>query len=199
MTEAERGVCLIAYGQNARREAQYAVRSIRRRHDLPIAVIGEPVEGVRETIDWPNAGMPGRWAKVNLHHLSPFGQTLYLDADTRVHPRTDLLEGFRILDDGWDLVICPSDSQGDGWLWHLSDDERATTHNRAWPGAVLQGGLFWVGAAMTLWRAWRLEWVRFSGPDQGALLRALVAYPARVWLLRQQALIKHNFGRAKLR
>ena len=35
------------------------------------------------TIQWADLGTPGRWAKVNLDKLSPWDQTLFLDADTQ--------------------------------------------------------------------------------------------------------------------
>jgi len=64
----------------------------------------------------------GRWAKVNLDAISPWDQTLFLDADTRVYDKLDI--GFKLLDLGWDLVIVPSIPQGGDLLGHCSEAER---------------------------------------------------------------------------
>ncbi len=98
-----RGVCFIAYGDKAEREVQMSIATLRQFHTLPYAVAGD-----KEWMGWkPIDQLPevdnivkSRWAKVILNQWSPFTETLYLDADTRV--QGDLTVGFDMLDDGFE-------------------------------------------------------------------------------------------------
>jgi len=149
--------------------------------------------------------MPGRWAKVNLLPLSPFERTLYLDADTRVRGRLDA--GFRILDDGWELVIVPSEGQSQP-LHSLTEEERRVTQDEladGWP-LMLNTGVMWfrrTDGTERLFAEWRREWERFRLHDQGALLRALEKHPVKVWLLgpdfnsHRGTVVEHRFGKAR--
>ena len=191
----------VAYGPNAVEEATESIRTLRQHHDWPIAVIGDEVEGA-DHIDCPDEGMPGRWAKVNVMHLSPFDRTLLLDADTRVYGKLDV--GFRILADGWDLVIVPSEMQKQP-LHHLDVGERNVTLAEIGDGfpLMLNTGVIWWGRSRRLERfsqEWRQEWRRFKRHDQGALLRALEKCPVRLWLLGRDynggEIVEHRFGKA---
>jgi len=147
----------------------------------------------------------GRWAKVNLNNLSPFTHTLYIDADTLVHG--DLSAGFDILSDGWDAAIVPSQQQGTELLWHVTEEERqATLDELEYEPVQLQGGLFFFQKNEPVDRfftAWRSEWLRWKGQDQGALLRALKDAPIHIWLLgfpwNGGAIVAHRYGRARER
>lgn len=198
---------VIAYGERAEREAGYCLDSLRRHHDWPVVV-------------WRGA-LPGapagdkarsRHAKTHLLDWTPWERTLYLDADTRV--QGDLSAGFAVLEAGWDLAICPSanqtgpaGSQGEEWLWHVGEAERATTRNElAGEPVQLQAGVFFVvrnERTRALWQAWAEEWARFGDEDQGALLRALNRCPVRVWLLGHPwnsnggQLVNHQHGRVR--
>ena len=202
MGHVRRGVIYIAYGEAARYEAGESIESLRRWHPLlPISVIGEPVAGAKR-IPFGQCDKGGRWAKVNLYDLSPYEQTLYIDADTRVHQFLDA--GFDMLADGWDMVITASGHQGSDMLWHLDEEDREATLREVGPMLQLQGGLFWFARNERIKRffeAWRTEWLRFQGQDQGALLRALYRSPLRVWLLGRPwnggAVVGHRFGFAR--
>jgi hypothetical protein len=196
------GVLYIAYGTRAVREAAESIRTLRKHHGWPVTVIGDKVENTGH-IDCDNEGMPGRWAKVNLLDLSPFERTLYLDADTRIHGKLDA--GFRILDDGWDLVMVPSQI-GDCPLHHLDEGEREITLAElgdTFP-LMLNTGVMWFRkspAMQHLFAEWATEWQRFKKHDQGALLRALEKNPVKLWLLGPPFnggdIIEHLFGRAR--
>jgi len=192
----------VAYGRNARAEAAQSIRTLRKWHDWPVAVIGEPVPGTRH-IPWGSIGKPGRWAKVNLLELSPFEWTLYLDADTRV--RGDLSIGFDVLRDGWELVMVPS-LPGPRPLDILVEEERAVTLAElgdCWPPMFNTGVMWFRRTERTerLWHAWAEEWQRFRRHDQGALLRALNRAPVALWLMGRLfnggEIVEHLFGRAR--
>lgn len=198
----EIGVVYIAYGHNARTEAAHSIRTLRRHHDWPVTVIGEPIPGTQH-IPWRGFGKPGRWAKVNLLDLSPFEWTLYLDADTRV--RGDLSTGFDVLAAGWELAMVPSKREPRP-LDILATDEREITLSElgdCWPVMINSGVMWFRRTARTtrLWQTWSEEWQRFKQHDQGALLRALNRSPVALWLLGRPfnggEVVEHLFGRAR--
>lgn len=199
-----RGVVYIAYGWRAVKEAGYSIKTLRQHNDLPVTVIGERVDGSRQ-IDFDDRGSAGRWAKCNLDKLTPYERTLYLDADTRVHGAVD--KGYNILGAVFDIAISPSRVQGDGILWHVSDEEREATYAELGRHLLqLQGGMmFWRKNERTraFFQAWREEWERWKGQDQAALLRALHRTPLRLWLLSNEwnggSLIEHRYGAARAR
>jgi len=199
----ERGACYIVYGQRAAQEAAQAIGVLRwsSNPNLPITVIGDDSGGEKTHIAFPDKGMPGRWAKVNLYWLSPYQYTCYLDADTRVYE--NLSFGFAALQDGWDIIIPFSTNQQRLWLKHIGDEERRETRGELGFCALqLQAGAFWFGRNERLehfFEAWRSEWGRWQGQDQAALLRALYQVPIKIWLLGQPwcngEAIRHLFGR----
>jgi len=205
MATISRGVLYVAYGAKARQEARLSAESLARIHPRwPIRVItdGDPV-GWAPTIDWPDVGTPGRWAKVNLDILTPWEQTLFLDADTRVYDKLEV--GFSYLDQGWDMVIVPSIPQGTEMLGHCSGPERFAT---LWECRIeplqLNTGAMWFGQSVRvkrLFQTWRSEWMRWKDKDQGALLRALEQSTARIALLGRPfnggAVVAHRFGMAR--
>lgn len=201
-----RGVCLIAYGENAEREAYNCIRSLRRYHDWPylVATDGNNANCINlPSLNGYSAMQRSRWAKVTIDQWTPYDETLYLDADTRV--QGDLMAGFEMLCDGWDMVITPSSNQADSNMWHVAPDEREYTYLLYECADVLQlqGGVFWFkrNAAITaLFNAWRAEWHRWQQFDQAALLRALRDAPIKLHLLGRPfnggAVVAHNYGRA---
>lgn len=207
MKEMLKGVVYVAYGTRARKEATESIRSLRLIHDYPVMVISDEELPSAKTLIFDDGGARGRWAKVNLYKLSPFEDTLYLDADTRV--LGDLAFGFYLLNLGADLVIVASRPQGIDALKHLSTEERQYTLAKLthFPLQLNTGVMFWrrndaVGA---LFEAWQEEWLRFRGKDQGALLRALHRNPLALRLLgrpfnsqdKSTAVVHHLFGRCK--
>lgn len=190
-----RGVCFVVYGETAEFEYQQA-REVLRRHNLPIFVQRSRVESFGPLSDMQQS----RYAKVSTMAWSPFTDTLYLDADTRV--LGDLKAGWGALCHGWDIAITPSQNQGHDWLWHVGEDERKYTREAlGFEPLQLQAGVFFVRrspATSQLFSRWRNEWLRFKGQDQAALLRALYALPVNVYLLSRHfndgAVISHRWG-----
>jgi len=147
-----------------------------------------------------------RRVKVKLDHLSPFDNTLYLDADTRVQSKV-IEEGFRILSQGWDLAIAPSENQGANLFAHIDPLERTYTSEvleNVFP-LQLQAGVMWFAKTdriKALFDAWRKEWIVFRKHDQAALTRAIDKTAVRIWLLgldwnsRRGAIVDHRFGKA---
>ncbi len=208
---SERGVAIVAYGHPARACARRLLRDLRRYHDWPALVLGdEPLVQMPDLThawEWQQVegGWGGRAAKISLLLDPPFDQTLYLDADTRLHG--DVAAGFSLLADGWELAMAPSRRQGADVMGHLAPDERAATLERWGADDVLalQAGVMYFRrceAVRALGEAWRREWQAAGGRlDQGALLRALLQTPVRLWLLGRPwnggALVEHLFGAAR--
>ena len=194
------GVMYVAFGRKARNEAAQSIKSLRAFHDWPVLVVGDKALGGARFRQYENRGTPGRWAKVNLDKLTPWAWTLFLDADTRIHG--DLGLGFRLLANGYDLVMVPSRPQHNDILRHLSERERKRTLDEL-PLDPLQlnTGVMWFGpGAAPLFALWREEWERWRDKDQGALLRALYRHPVAVALLGQPfndehgEVVEHRFG-----
>ena len=200
------GVVYIAYGGNAQREALESIKSLRSVWPDPyVLAVGDEVAGATQQLAYTATDAGGRDAKTRLWDISPFQQTLYLDADTRV--REDPRIGFDILDDGWDMVIVPSKCHGKEWLWHVGAMERVATQE-AHSGRMLTlgGGVIWWARnerTEALWHAWHDEWGRWGSQDQGALMRAYIANPCHIWLLSRAwnsgICIEHRFGAARRR
>jgi hypothetical protein len=202
---ANQGVLYVAYGDGAIRETKASIETLRKQHDWPVSVISDrPIEGAKHIhkAEFPGAVSGGRWAKVNLDLLSPYDNTLFLDADTRIFGKLDV--GFNLLANGWELVMVPSISQGEKALHHLNEVDRLATFQEA-PGVLqLNTGVMWFRKTRhtaTLFRAWRKEWKRFKDKDQGALLRALVCNPVALYLLGRDynggTIVQHRYGACK--
>ena len=198
------GVVYIAYGAAAIKQANESIKTLRRVHpSWEIAVIGgERLPGTRfiKATD-PSGGTPGRWAKTQLDILSPFDDTLFLDADTRIYG--DLSIGFDIINHGWELIMVPSLPQGEASLRHLTDEERNITMAETMKPLQINTGVIWfrkTPRVKALFAEWRQQWGRFRDKDQGAFLRALHKCPVSLWLLGRPfnagAVVGHLFGRA---
>jgi hypothetical protein len=210
-----RGVCYVAYGHSARKEARESIASLLAHSDLPVKVIGDEWPVAVAWVDhesYPQRDLGGRWAKLNLDRLSPWGQTLYLDADTRVHG--DVSAGFEVLDDGWDMAMAFSARQGSDVLGNCPEGDREAAFEAIGTMAVLglQAGTFfvaWNDRTRALWAAWREEWERWEPElgcftmDQAAFVRALGRCPVRLWILglpwnsQNGEIVEHRFGAAR--
>ena len=197
MLDASKGIVYITYGAKAKRQM------LLNRNALKAAGMNYPITVIDEKrFQRRDAG--GRWAKLNLDTLSPYEQTLYLDADTRV--MSDISVGWDILNDGFDLVITPSTSQEGRLFQHIDNDERDYTFDflcNPFP-LQLQGGVFWFSKSERMnkfFQAWRKEWELYQDQDQAALLRALDRVPIKIWILSSEfnngSLVIHYFGQAR--
>lgn len=193
-----RGIVYIAFGRNAIKEADLSIRSLKKVSRLPVRLIKGSSSGVLT-----NAQL-ARSRKTDLLNLSPYEETLFLDADTRIHQNPEV--GFRALSEGWELVIVPSLHQdAHRPLWHLKEEEREFTFQAlgTYSPMMLNSGVMFFrkcDRVANFFKLWHEEWLRFKDKDQGALLRALHRHPLAVWLLGSAfnggEVIEHLFGRA---
>lgn len=211
-TTLTRGICYVVYGFKARNEFQMSSRTLQHFNKIITALVADDkVNGRTKRIRFTQPEhytniQKSRWAKVNLDQWSPFQQTLYLDADTRI--RGDVSLGFDILNDGFDLVICPSIQQANNILHHVGEDDKEhTLQSIGYDDALqFQGGVFYFRksrAMRALFETWREEWLRFENQDQGALIRALHRQSVKIWILSNVwnggAIICHRHGQAVTR
>lgn len=195
------GVMFVAVGAKAGFHARMALQTLRNYHPkIKVLVVGDQKIKGAEFQPFEAIGKPGRWAKVNLDKLSPWDETLFLDADTRI--RGNLSLGFRLLSIGWDFVMVPSRPQGPEFIYHATAEEREYTLD-VLPADPYQlnTGVMWFSKTTRVKRffaAWRDEWKRYKGVDQGAFLRALERRPMAVALLGRPynggRMVEHIFG-----
>lgn len=198
-----RGALYVAYGQKARAEMLHSSCSLEQQHPgLPIAVISDHPVRNRRHIRYPDTDPGARGVKLHMDVLSPWQETVYLDADTRVFQ--SLESGFALLRDGWEMVITPSMHQEERVFYHIHPAEsRATIDYLGYIPCQLQGGVIFfrkTEAVHRFFAAWREEWKRYGHQDQAALVRALHREPIRLWLLGRPwnggAIVQHRFGEA---
>jgi len=201
--DVTKGVLYVAFGRNAEKEARLSCRSLTNYHAWPISCISDRRQDWARTQTVTAGGKPGRWAKVHLDTLSPYYDTLFLDADTRV--RSDLGIGFRLLQNGWDFVMVPS---GERW----QDFDNATQEERAetlmelpLDTLTLNTGVMWFRKTTRVrkfFAEWRRQWERWKDVDQAAFARALEARPMALFVLGwpyndvQGTVVMHRFGMA---
>ena len=105
-----RGVVYVALGVNALSEYYESVRTLRPAEDEASAklkhyLFKDPAQDleVGRSSSTLTSEQQAHLAKTRSYFWSPFEHTLMLDADTRVHSLKDLLLGFKLLGQGWDL------------------------------------------------------------------------------------------------
>jgi hypothetical protein len=190
----ERGVVYMAWGDNARQQAETSIRSLwRYAPGMPVLVVGdEPavahfsvfkhVSARTIDVDPFDFGQRNGWKflagriKPLLYELSPFEKTLYVDADSEFCASPD--RGFALLE-RWDFVVAESRFGCVGDAPFLPTEREETA---AWLGTPLHifhnsGMLFWKRCpeVAELMQLWSEEWQRYGDWDeQIALLRALM-------------------------
>lgn len=181
-----RGVLYIAFGERARQQAQLSIGTLRRHApELPVAVVSDaPLDGA-ELIERPDADAGARAYKTAMYSLSPFAETLFLDADTEVLRSPE--PGFRLL--RWvDLVLAQDVNRNfadNRWPHLVAEEVEATAREIGSSGQHMyfnSGVIFFrrnerVEAMMT---AWHEEWQRWRAHDQMALLRAIHRCPVQI-------------------
>lgn len=188
------GVLYVAYGDPARKCAKAAMKTFKRFHDscVEIALVSDAPIGVEDIfIECDDVDVGGRHAKTRIYDIAPahWEYVMYLDADTEVVGRGDYL--FRLLHDGWDMVICKNPGK-----YHIASqmvrsdnlDECEHTFDLLGTDELLQlnGGVFAFQRNERtghFFHAWHEEWKRWGKRDQGALLRALFANPIKLFVL----------------
>jgi hypothetical protein len=197
-------VLYVCYGPKAENEARLSRGSLTNYHDWPVLAVSDRTQGWAKTHSFVTTGRPGRGAKVYLDKLSPWDDTLFLDADTRVWG--DLSVGFRLLERGWDFVMVPSDERFQDFH-NAAPDERGTTLSEL-PGdpLTLNTGVMWFRKTPRVNRffaEWRRQWNRWRDVDQAAFARALELRPMALFVLGWPfngtgggTVVQHRFGMA---
>jgi len=224
-----RGLIYICWGEKAIREAEESMASLWQvAPGLPVFVVGDEAaeqhfrrQGKLAGFARPNVDpfQPDRAAgfqflagrvKPLLHGLSPFDETLYVDADSEFVASPAL--GFALLAK-WDFVVAETETRS---LANGIAGTRECHWTAKWLGTPHllyhnSGMLFWRRneATARLFALWAEEWQRFEGWDeQVALLRALLRSEAlyltvpHTWNCREGAkavLLHHWFGTKKAR
>jgi len=198
------GAIWIAFGMNAQTEAAKSKKSFLEYNRFPTRVLTDASFPTPKDL---TTDQKAHWAKVNADLWSPYDYTLLLDADTRVKGNLSL--GFKILRDGWEIVLIPSIPPLPGiFLWTLSGTEKRGTLEElgTWKHMMLNTGVMYFQKTCRvrkLFEAWRSEWLRYKDRDQGAFLRALRYCPVNLWLLgspfnsAEGDVVEHLFGRAR--
>ena len=203
------GIITVAYGDNAHRQARLLARSIRNVADVPLCAISDIPTDYAQWLQFPDYEDGARWAKLNMNELTPFEQTIYMDADTVM--QADIVTPIRAILADYDFAIAPSTAQDTRRFQHIRNEaEKSDTyqHLQNWQPLQLQAGVLAFNKCAVvdkLFSFWRAEWVRYQEQDQAALLRALDSMPEKpsIWLLSNEfnggVLVQHNFGRARRR
>lgn len=188
---AERGALYVAYGERAREQCLASIATLREvAPGLPVAVVSDtPLEGADHQITHVECDRGARTQKTRMYALSPFRETLFLDADTRV--LVDPAPGFGLLEYA-DVVLSqdPVRMFNEQTWPHLDRREVAATRQETGGGELLywnSGVILFKRSerARALFQAWHAEWTRWAQHDQMALLRALYQNPVRMVAVRE--------------
>jgi hypothetical protein len=220
----KRGVMYMAWGSNAYEQAKASIASLRQYDpELPVLILGD--ENTLEGFDDNDPHTACRLCKVDpfdgnqkkgykflagrikplLAEISPFEETLYVDADTCFLHSPDV--GFDLLN-RWDMAL--AETQTRSLAEGIAGKEECEATAREFGTGLLlyhnSGMIFWKKNFKTkaLFELWSLEWQRYQGWDeQIALLRALLLSDV-LWLtlpytwnhssLREAYLLMHWFG-----
>jgi len=227
MTTAERGVIYISWGEAAAYGVEMSVKSLWALDpSLPVLVVGDDIAAqrfadrpgftvYRDEVDpfesnWLYGFLAGR-VKPRLAALSPFAQTLYVDADTvfKISPAF----GFDLLD-RWDMIVVEADERSLLTVLPENRPEVSQTIAEIGTAQILyhnSGVFFWRRNAVTarLFELWSEEWLRFQMWDeQVALLRALmrsealflnVPYTWNCRDMKKTFMVFHRFGSMAVR
>jgi hypothetical protein len=185
------GVYMVAYGDPSRRCALRLIESVRRHMPgLPVCLVSDrPLGPEDHFVEEADSDIGARGVKTRIYDLAPaeWEYVLYLDADTELLSPVDSL--FRVLADGWELVICPNPDKyvlAGNMRRPDNGDELAETFRQMGSDELLQfnGGVFAFrrcGSTRSFFEGWHREWTRWAKRDQAALDRELYRSPLRVW------------------
>jgi hypothetical protein len=187
------GILYVAYGDLAREACTRSIATARAfLPDFPVAVVSDaPLPDVEHVhVRRPEADVGARTWKTQIYALSPFDETLFLDADTECvsSPQAgfDLL---RLVDvvlvQDCDRRVCERHHAN-----HDPEERTATLAEIGADGDLLyynSGVIFFKRNARTLnlFTAWYTEWQRWRKHDQLAFARALYRNPVRIGTMRE--------------
>jgi len=188
----KKGILYVAYGPKAIAHVERGIIVLRKyNRKLPVAVISDQnVKGCTILIKKPDADIGARTYKTTIYFLSPFEQTLYLDADTEL--LCDPGSAFKLLNyadmamaqdpirifnrNKWKGLVAAEikytiEATGGGELCYYND------------GVILFKRNARVEALMKMWHE---EWKRFKRQDQPAMLRAMYQCPVKLITMREE-------------
>lgn len=187
------GVLYIAFGEKARASCIRSIETVRAfLPQMAVAVVSDtPLKGVEFHIYRPEVDPGARTWKTQIYALSPFDETLYLDADTEVV--SSPTAGFALLR-FVDIVLSLDCDRRVGEkhnAQHVPEERAATLAEVGLDGDLLyynSGVIFFrrSARALALFAAWHEEWLRWQKHDQLALARAFYRCPTRVATLREE-------------
>jgi lipopolysaccharide biosynthesis glycosyltransferase len=192
----------VAFGAKAQAEAKQSAATLRQHNDLAIHTLTSSSAHIDLTTE-----QSAHLTKTKMFWLTPYSQTLMLDADTRIKGNLDI--GFKLLHDGWDMVMVPSTPPNMfAELWSLPENDRQYTKQCVGylSRLMLNTGVVFFNKTdrvEALFQQWCEEWLTFKDRDQGAFLRALIKCPVRLSLLGYPYnsaggdIVDHLFGRAR--
>lgn len=186
---AERGVLYVAYGEKARSQTQNSMQHLRKHCDLPVAVVSDsPLEGADNMILHVEVDPGARAQKTRMYSLSPFRETLFLDADTEMLSSPE--GGFELLK-YVDVVMGqdPNRKLSDVKWRHLDQKELQITREEIGVDVLYfnSGVIFFKRNERTrkMFQAWSREWERYGKHDQMSLVRAIKKNPVRIAPMRE--------------
>lgn len=201
-TPSERGALYVAFGDLSRTAATRSILTLRKfSPGLPVAVVSTtPFPGADISIVRPEMDPGARVYKTGMYDLSPFAETLFLDADTEV--RASPQAGFNLL--GYVDLVLGQDRHRVFSTNHYRDlipEEVAYTKKVLGTGEVMyynSGVIFFRRGPRVerLFKAWAGEWNEFGSQDQMALIRAIARNPVTIapmrapWNTNETALVK---------
>jgi len=191
--ENERGILYVAYGEKARAACARSIETVRNfLPGFPVAVVSdEPLPDVEHwPIFQPEADPGARTHKTRMYELSPFAETLYLDADT---------EAVASPQGGFDLLRLVDIVLAQDYDRRVCERHRANHDPQEFITTIaevgLDGDLLYYNSGviffkrnlrtLNLFTAWHAEWQRWRKHDQLAFVRALYHNPVRIATVRE--------------
>lgn len=186
-----KGILYIAYGEKAIANVENAITILRKfNKSIQVAVISDKkVKGCNQWIEHEDTDPGARSIKTRMYQLSPFDQTLFMDADTEL--QCDPAPVFKLLS-FVDMAMAqdPVRMFKDNSWQAIDKGERATTIKET-NGA----GFLYYNTGVILFnknerverlmKAWHEEWKRWKRQDQPAMFRAMQKNPVRLATLRR--------------
>lgn len=187
----DRGVMYMCWGDPAIREAEHSMESLWKHNPgMPVMIVGDDhaVEHFGDQVKTYKCdvnpfssetlfGFKAGRIKPLLAGISPFSETLYVDAETEFKISPDI--GFDLLD-RWDVVIAEAETRSLQMTFRDNRNEACKTATWLKTPHILyhnSGMIFWRKNETTdrLFELWKREWEKYKGWDeQIALLRALL-------------------------